>query len=46
MKIDAATVTVPLQVQQMQEVPLIVADDLLKALEKLQTTLQKQLADL
>lgn len=52
MKIDAATATatVPststsVQVQQMQVVPLV-ADDLLKALERLQTTLQKQLDSL
>lgn len=46
MKIDTATVpstpTPPVQVQ----VPLVVADDLLKVLEKLQTTLQKQLDSL
>lgn len=52
MKIDAATATatVPststsVQLQQMQVVPLV-ADDLLKALERLQTTLQKQLDSL
>ena len=46
MKIDAGAVTLtstPVQVQQMQKVPVIVADDLLKTLEKLQTSLQKQL---
>ena len=44
MKIDARAVTftsTPVQVQQ--KVPVIVADDLLKTLEKLQTSLQKQL---
>lgn len=49
MKIDAAIVPstqTPVQVKQMQEVPFIVADDLLKALEKLETTLQKQLDSL
>ena len=45
MKIDAATA--PVQVQPTQEaVPLLVADDLLKALEKLQTAVQKQLDNL
>lgn len=44
-KIVAASTQTPVQVQQMQEVPLL-ADDLLKALEKLQTTLQKQLDSL
>jgi hypothetical protein len=47
MKIDAATFATQEQeevkLQQMQAAPLLSVDDLLKALEKLQTALQKQL---
>lgn len=49
MKIDAATVIatpVQVKVQQTQEVSVLAADDLLKALEKLQTALQKRMDNL